>query len=664
MPPQRTKRGTMTQQELDTILKSHEKWLATAARDEGPADLSNLDLRGLDFRGVSLKKAILRKSDLSGVDLHEMDLSGADLSLAELIGCNLRGAVLRDAHLRGAKLKDAQLCDADLCGAILHEVNLTNAHGLVESQFAGTDLSNAELPADLGKFVSLAKVADVSVQARTLLWVTLGACLFSIITMFVTTDSAIVARAGSAKVPVVEFNVPILVFFSLAPLVLLGLYLYLHFQLQYLWTGLASLPSVFPDGATLDERAYPLFLVGLVRWYVPILKKRRPPLCWLQVASSFASVWALVPVTLFLFWLRYARMHETWETIWHILVLMAATGLGAATYSLTVQTLGGERNPVSEAGEHGDRKRTPAGIGLRMAAIAGAFVVMICALVSIAAFKGWMVNTGYLREWTSPDIRYGEISHKPDDWQHLSLMEAEELSRVVRGARLQGANLRGAKAYGSFFVNAELTGARLQKTDFSEADLRVSVLNGAHLQQAWLGGTDLSGASLEGAELQCANLKSAKLVKARLHNAKLNGANLYGADLQKANLVEAELSTDAACCAALTKIAFPNGDCAKTILCGAQLQGADLTGAKLQQADLGYCQMQGASLQDANLTRAKLRKADLNNVDFSGAWFQETELQGADLSQAKNLDEKQLSGASYDGDTKLPPGLEKKATER
>jgi uncharacterized protein YjbI with pentapeptide repeats len=600
----RTKRGTMTQQELDTILESHKKWLASAAKNEVQADLSNLDLRGLVFQGASLKKAILRKSDLSGVDLYGMDLSGADLSDSELIGCNLRKAVLRDSDFRGAKLKDAQLCDADLCGATLHEVNLTTAHGLVERQLAGTDLSNAELPAGLGKFDALGKVTDVSVQARTLLWVTVGACLFALITMFITTDALIVAHSGLTLLPLVNINVPVFKFFLVWPLILLGLYMYLHFQLQYLWTALASLPSVFPDGVSLDERAYPLFLVGLVRWHIPILKKFRPPLYWSQGTAAIGAVWLLVPVTLFLFWLEYVRMHEWWGTGCHLVAFLITTGFGLVTYSSTARTLSGERNPMPCADEQKGRNRPRFGAMMLVVTVLAAAVVIICISLSVAAFRGSLVNPEWLKPWFCVDFSYGEISHKPDDWLRLSEENPTKLSRIVKGALLSDVNLRGATGIGSFLVNATLDRAHLQWADLSYADLRACDLTRADLQHAQLLGSDLRGAHLTDAQLQRSYLKSAILSEAILSGAKLNGTDLFGAELLDANL----------------------------------------TGANLAKAILG--------------------NAKLNGADFSGAWFQETVLHGADLSQAKNLDEKQLSGAFYDEDTKLPAGLGKAAEKR
>jgi hypothetical protein len=49
----------------------------------------------------------------------------------------------------------------------------------------------------------------------------------------------------------------------MAPLILLGVYFYLHLYLQRLWRDLSTLPAVFPDGEALDEKAYPWLLNGL-----------------------------------------------------------------------------------------------------------------------------------------------------------------------------------------------------------------------------------------------------------------------------------------------------------------------------------------------------------------------------------------------------------------
>lgn len=69
----------MTQNELDAILREHERWLT-----------------GQGGERVDLSGANLRDADLSGTDLRGADLSGVDLRGAILIGADLSGAILRD----------------------------------------------------------------------------------------------------------------------------------------------------------------------------------------------------------------------------------------------------------------------------------------------------------------------------------------------------------------------------------------------------------------------------------------------------------------------------------------------------------------------------------------------------------------------------------------
>ena len=89
----------MTKEELQDIIKSHEKWLNCG---DG-------------------KRAVLCDVDLSNINLNHSDLRGADLSGANLIGANLS-----DANLSGANLNDANLCCANLSRANLRCASLRN----------------------------------------------------------------------------------------------------------------------------------------------------------------------------------------------------------------------------------------------------------------------------------------------------------------------------------------------------------------------------------------------------------------------------------------------------------------------------------------------------------------------------------------------------------
>jgi uncharacterized protein YjbI with pentapeptide repeats len=668
VPLNTPQRSEMTQERLATILESHRTWLDTRGNAGTIADLSSHDLRRLDFANADLRMAIFRNADLTGADLHGLDLTGADLSHAQLSESNLRGAVLRITDLTGANLQNAQVYDADLYGAKLHEVDLTKVQGLVQCQLSGTDLSNAQLPADAGKFAGLEHVSDISVQARNLLWATVGACFFAAVTTIVTTDGVLVAHSGSTLLPVVQINVPIITFFWLMPLILLSLYLYLHFQLQYLWDGLASLPSVFPDGVGLEEKAYPLFLVGLAHQYVPILEKNRPPLSWLRGAASIASAWGLVPFTIFLCWLRYLRVHEIWGTAWHIVLLTLTIWFGMAAYGLTVETLRGEKHPQPCVDKRSYRLGYQLVARHRIVIVFVAAVLMSLWLVTVAVlYPGWIgkdeawINPDVkdeitsLRKWFCPDLSYSVVSHRPDDWFRLT--DADQNLVGVKGALLAGVNLRGADGTGAFLAKATLDKADLQGANFSEADLRESSLNWAKLRNAQLEHAKLSGAHLDNADLRGAKLKSATMPGATLWRAQLNDANLYGAQLQKAYLEEANLEKADLGEADLHGANLKHAKMPNASLWKAQLNGADLFHAKLQKAILQEANLEEANLGRTNLAGTKLQGANVRSAGFAKAKFQDTELQGVDLSQAKDLTREQLEGACGDERTKLPAGF-------
>ena len=88
----------MTQEELNTILDKHEKWLNNEEGGE-KANLSGADLCGANLRGANLCGA-----DLCGANLFRANLSRANLCGADLCGANLCGADLCGANLRGADL--------------------------------------------------------------------------------------------------------------------------------------------------------------------------------------------------------------------------------------------------------------------------------------------------------------------------------------------------------------------------------------------------------------------------------------------------------------------------------------------------------------------------------------------------------------------------------
>lgn len=176
--------------------------------------------------------------------------------------------------------------------------------------------------------------------------------------------------------------------------------------------------------------------------------------------------------------------------------------------------------------------------------------------------------------------------------------------------------------------NIDLRSTNLSGADLSRANLSRASLSGADLRGADLNGADLSQADLSRADLSQADLSGAYLSQADLSGANLNRATPFGAKLNRATLTWANLS-------------------------GANLNGADLSEATLGRADLSGAYLFGANLREANLNRATLNRATLSKATLSKAYLSE-----AYLDDARNLTWEQISDATIDNETRLPPEIE------
>ena len=166
--------------------------------------------------------------------------------------------------------------------------------------------------------------------------------------------------------------------------------------------------------------------------------------------------------------------------------------------------------------------------------------------------------------------------------------------------------------------------------------------------------TDMSGASFSGADLRGSRLSYVQAARADFYNAKLQNAAFDHARLQNANFSSAQsqnadfswalLNNANLMEAGLQNADFGFARLPRTTLFRAQLHGAILIGAQLQGANLKSAQLPGALLFEA-----QLQGADLSDAEMQGADLTEAQLQGADLNRAQllgaNFESAQLQGA-------------------
>ena len=265
-------------------------------------------------------------------------LEGEALAGLDLRGFNLQGLNFGKADLRETRLDNADLQDADL----------SEVESLQAIQLAGTDLSRAELPEDIGKFERFANIEDASRNARKLFLSMQLVCAYTLLTVATTTDAALVTNSATSPLPIIGSRIPILGFYWLTPVLLLGFYTYFHLYSQRLWEGLAGMPAVFPDGTTLDKAAYPWLLNGLICAHRKQLEDQRPPMFRLQYWTSVFAAWWVVPITILGLWGRFLTRQDLYGTSWHVAFELATIAVGLVFYSLAKATLSGVRpNPPS-----------------------------------------------------------------------------------------------------------------------------------------------------------------------------------------------------------------------------------------------------------------------------------------------------------------------------
>ena len=515
-----SKLRTLSAAQLKQALEEHHKCVLTMSSEGQIADF-----RRTDLKGAVLRNRVLSHANLQGSNLNKADLSGSYLEEANLEFANLSRANLKEATLMGAKLKGANIEDA----------------GFLGKEFAGADLAGAKLSDESRILEPLQMVEEISKNARKIFFVLLLACVYSWLTIATTVDVRLVTDSASSSLPVIRTEIPIVSFYSAAPLVLIGVYVYFHFYLRHLWQAFAMLPAKFPDGRRLDERSYPWMVNAIIRHHYQLLKKDRPLMARLEEIGTIILAWWIVPITLAGFWIRYLPRHDWSGTGLHIGFLVASCSLAVIFYRSAANTIKSSGTKQFGLKNFRDKRNLIYLLSLGV-------VSLFFFLVSYGAINGvrskdiiytdvkvvvpWIFDKlGYD---VFADIRETDVSSKPADFWRIK--DKQDRIDSVKGAFLKKKDLRYADMFRAFLPKAilrraNLEGARLTKANFQGADMRRANLKGANLLMANLNGTDL----------RLANLKNAKLVGAQLQNANLGLANLEGAELNEADLNQADL---------------------------------------------------------------------------------------------------------------------------
>ena len=240
------------------------------------ANFDDANLQEANFANVNFEEA-----DLQGTNLSEAVLTDASFRKAQLIDTKIQDANLRHANLSGALLDGASFLRADLSHASLEAAASVPHATIAETSFGMANLTGAHLPPELHAFrETLKNVEHTSRHARALhLWL-VGICLFALLTMASIVETNLLAVPGTLGLPIINVQVPTLLFFLGVPTLGVVLFLYFHFYLAHLYQSLSRLPAHFPDGLSLREKLYPWMLnICMHEWQLQSIH-RLPSIEW------------------------------------------------------------------------------------------------------------------------------------------------------------------------------------------------------------------------------------------------------------------------------------------------------------------------------------------------------------------------------------------------
>ncbi|NOY72538.1 MAG: pentapeptide repeat-containing protein [Gammaproteobacteria bacterium] len=589
------------------------------------------------------------------------------------------------SHPKATRHTSPEIEDLVSGGTDLRNIDFSKAQQLLSSQLAGKDLSGAILPPHIQLNESLSQVESLSKNTRNVFLSTILACIYSWLTLATTSDMALISNSASSTLPIINTAIPIVGFYWVAPLLLLGLYFYLHLYLQRLWDVLAELPAVFPDGNSLDKKIYPWLLSGLVNSHFSTLKQQRPRFSRLQVGLSILLSWWLVPITFFIFWISYIPRHDGYGTALHTALLVVAIYVGIRFYVSARDTLCRQQQPVLiwKMAYKNRRCYQQGGIVLGISLLLGGISFSVTQAVPGDMREKMGLSSINSRVWLPgamqwlgvkifPELTEAQFSTKPDEWDEADRgSENAKLIMRVKGAQLKGVQLAYANVFSAFLVNADLRGANLAWADLRQADLRGARLDGANLQGANLSGAKMAGASLRNADLNLVNvdgkdplnfgwawvedLRGVNFVNANINNIDFWSIKLTGASFQEANLDNVAFSNTN-----LTGVNFQGANFNRVNFFKANLHGTNFKKVKglapeifLNSNDLsvpvnwifavfsdeiltklGLPHDHNVAMREKNLRAYNLRNASFKNVDFKQFYFSKANMEGAEFYQA------------------------------
>ena len=508
--------------------------------------------------------------------------------------------------------------------------------------------------------------------------------LYILISTLGTTDIALLLPRQGFKMPLIDFELDLLNFFILGPLLLLLLHSNLlfshHKHLEKLHTyknkvDINSIdPSLYSFAFMMGNHGFSGRMINIMLW---ILLYFLPLLVFLII------------------YIRFADYHHRYITPLHlgIIILDLIFIISSIRY-----------NDIFYKSKHADR--SPIKINTMLKNVVYVILIFIGTLMASyfyyffypIVYKDYdpsyltnITKEDSLPVWTCKPIHFIGLSEHKYCYPRLIVAE-EEMAKISKSALYIPRHLvigeikeyknmedteKEKKLILDYGTRIDLTDRNLRYADLessilTRANMKNSLFDAANLAKSHMQAVKLDNASFIDADIREAKLQSVELIKTNLHGAKLDSANMDHATFNACNLAGASLTG-----AQLEDVNFFKFEKANN------LTNTDLRNANLTNAIFTGVNLIGASLQNANITNTLFDKADLTAADLSGVHFfvklgkmrdkdnytyflqglpqlEETKMFGVNISKYKKQDNnstKKLNMILFDVNVSIVPAL-------
>lgn len=448
----------------------------------------------------------------------------------------------------------------------------------------------------------LDNITEASKNARGIYFLYVGFLVYCALTVISTTDRQLVLPQEKAKLPIINVEISVIIFFVVAPLVAIFIFWYFQLYLQKLKDLKDQLKSTYPN----------YNLSNLYPWMLNFVDEpRKDTIGTMRRIVVNVSLWWLLPGVLLLFPMWFIRKHDP-VLSWVIGMLYPLIGTGLIIWFWCQH----ESLKITFSKAFWFRNYGKSILGGLMIL----FGLVLFPMGNYLAFSGIRLkisgtNIEPITQYLHIDLRYQKLIEEPrQDYETLYWLD-------LNGFHLEGANL---------------TGAILKKADFRKANLTRSKMEDANIERANFQEAKLLGANFIRAQLSRANFLGTLLTDARFWYAQLDSTDFSYAQLESANFAGAQLKN----------VNFWYTQLDKAIFADTQLNYANFTGAKLSDVSFRYAQLDHANFRDAKLDRADFLDAQLPYANFVDARLNNANFWGAQLENA-NFQRAQLANTEF-----------------